>query len=256
MTTTFSSNLKNITLDSPLKNIDRSDEFVVNDRGQKLHCNSFEAKCEKPLGYLIFLHGYGAHSNRPTHKALSNHLTEAGYTYIGLDFHGHGYSEGERGYVEEFTHLLDDVFCLLISLYSTTKEKNASNLKCKRYHVPFYLIGHSMGGGISLMTSIILNNMDSHKFMTNYISENTKTIIEIVSHFKGQVLFCPLVQLSLPLPVIWFVVNPLSFFLPQQSFPNWIINENDYNHLTWANEDYRKYIVSGYILPTDSILRT
>ncbi|CAE8627897.1 unnamed protein product [Polarella glacialis] len=55
-------------------------------------------------GLIFFLHGYGAHINRPMLHQWLQRLAAAGYAIFSFDFPGHGYSPGERAYVKKGQH--------------------------------------------------------------------------------------------------------------------------------------------------------
>jgi len=115
-----------LSLNSP-----ESEEFVINSRGQKLHVRSSwpstrsETKRD-PRGLVVFLHGYASHINRPTHVYLAEKYNAQGMAYVGLDFHGHGYScydqREERALVTDYEHLIDDVFSLLKAIFALHHE--------------------------------------------------------------------------------------------------------------------------------------
>ena len=90
------------------------------------------AKSGRARGVLLLVHGLGEHSGRYEH--VGGYLADRGVTVYALDHQGHGRSEGRRGWVAHFSHLLDD----LETMHRTVLEENAG--------VPFVLLGHSMGG--------------------------------------------------------------------------------------------------------------
>lgn len=79
------------------ENLERTEEFVINNRDQILHVRSKWPKDTKCV--VLFLHGYASHGARPTHKHLATEFNNNEIAYITLDFHGHGYSEGLRAHV-------------------------------------------------------------------------------------------------------------------------------------------------------------
>jgi alpha-beta hydrolase superfamily lysophospholipase len=83
---------------------------------------------------VILLHGYAEHVGRYAEVIAA--LTGAGYECHTLDLRGHGHSEGVRGHVLRFEAYLEDIDLFLESLPRTT--------------LPRFLIGHSLGGLISL----------------------------------------------------------------------------------------------------------
>jgi pimeloyl-ACP methyl ester carboxylesterase len=104
-------------------NIPQSEEFVVNNRGQILHCRSYWPKAgDSPAkAVVVYCHGYSSHINRPAQEYTSTSLNEIGYAYITIDYHGHGYSEGDRSLIESYDNLMDDILSLLFALFSKEK---------------------------------------------------------------------------------------------------------------------------------------
>lgn len=92
--------------------------------------------CTNPAGVVCLIHGYGEHCGRYSHLAAS--LNVAGYTVLSMDLRGHGRSEGKRGHVPSYRHLMNDISKLLDESF-------------KRYgSLPCFLYGHSMGGNLVL----------------------------------------------------------------------------------------------------------
>lgn len=81
---------------------------------------------------VVLVHGLAEHSGR--YKYLADKLNEEKIGVYRFDHRGHGKSEGERAYYENFNELIDDINFIV----ELAKEEH-SNL-------PIFLIGHSMGG--------------------------------------------------------------------------------------------------------------
>lgn len=90
-----------------------------------------------PRGTVVILHGYAEHSGR--YAGLIAALDEAGYESHLLDLRGHGHSEGVRGYVPRFDDYFEDVDLFVAKV----REDRVPGL-------PLILLGHSLGGLISL----------------------------------------------------------------------------------------------------------
>lgn len=228
-----------------LVNSPKSEEFVINNRSQRLNVKSYwppEGQILK--GVIIGLHGYASHIGRPTHRYLGESFNQEGYGYVTLDFHAHGHSEGiERGFVESPNDLVDDVLSLLFHLFSS----HVCNLKKVDIQLPFYLLGHSMGGGTALLVSQIISECKLSEFSTPFALVNMDRIAYLQKFFNGCMLFCPVVQLTRMTAVHTFLVAPLSKLFPSYSFPKWLFDESESNHHNWANHDYIRYIESdGY----------
>ena len=85
---------------------------------------------------ILLVHGLGEHSGRYEHVARA--LVERGFAVHALDHYGHGKSDGHRGHVERFSVYCDGVGALL----ERTRAGDTGS--------PLFLLGHSMGGLISL----------------------------------------------------------------------------------------------------------
>jgi alpha-beta hydrolase superfamily lysophospholipase len=84
---------------------------------------------------IIIVHGLGEHSGR--YENVVNYLAPLGYALYSFDLIGHGKSEGERAFIEQYEDFTDT-----LTLY-----KN----KVRGWQVdkPLFLMGHSMGGLIA-----------------------------------------------------------------------------------------------------------
>lgn len=95
---------------------------------------------------LAIVHGLGEHGGR--YPNVVNHLLPKGVAVYALDHRGHGRSPGPRAFVNNWLELIEDVgyFCQLVAQ--------------QQPGVPFFLMGHSMGGNITL--NYILRYPTSH----------------------------------------------------------------------------------------------
>lgn len=84
---------------------------------------------------LLIVHGLGEHSGR--YMNIVDHFLPLGYAVYGLDHIGHGKSEGEREFIEQFSDFTETlaIFYKMISEWQTNK--------------PIFILGHSMGGLIT-----------------------------------------------------------------------------------------------------------
>ena len=88
-----------------------------------------------PKAAVVIVHGFAEHSTRYTHVA--EHLSSHGYAVATFDLRGHGRSEGRRAFIRSFDEFLADLDLFLARV-------------CERYKgIPVFLLGHSMGGGIT-----------------------------------------------------------------------------------------------------------
>ncbi|HPG41040.1 MAG TPA: lysophospholipase [bacterium] len=91
---------------------------------------------ETQLANLLLVHGIGEHCGR--YKNVINYLLPLGIACYALDHQGHGRSGGKRGHVPHFSDFARDVEKLRVLTTPLYKDK------------PLYILGHSMGGLITL----------------------------------------------------------------------------------------------------------
>ncbi|XP_073900681.1 monoglyceride lipase isoform X2 [Castor canadensis] len=131
---------------------------LVNADGQYLFCRYW-----KPTGTpkaLIFVsHGAGEHCGR--YDDLAQMLMRLNLLVFAHDHVGHGQSEGERMVVSDFHVFVRDVL------------QHVDMVQKDHPELPVFLLGHSMGGAIAILTAA-----------------------ERPGHFSGMVLISPLVIAS------------------------------------------------------------
>ena len=92
-------------------------------------------------GTIVLVHGYAEHSGRYTHVA--DYFVQQGYNVHALDHRGHGQSRGETfGYFERFSLMRDDL------------HQFVEQIRSQGHTGPLFMIGHSMGGLLSLHYAI------------------------------------------------------------------------------------------------------
>ena len=89
-----------------------------------------------PRAVVVIAHGAGEHSGRYEHVA--RRLVDAGYAVYALDHRGHGRSAGRRALVDRMDRVIADVRTL------------AGRAASENPGRPLFLLGHSMGGTISI----------------------------------------------------------------------------------------------------------
>jgi alpha-beta hydrolase superfamily lysophospholipase len=89
-----------------------------------------------PKAAVILVHGHGDHSGGL--ENLSASLVQARYIVYAFDLRGHGKSSGKRGYIQSWDEYRGDLqeFQKLVSK--------------KQPGLPLYMVGHSLGGVITL----------------------------------------------------------------------------------------------------------
>lgn len=113
--------------------------FVLNPRGVKLFtCTWLPAN--KKIKALVFLcHGYGVECSLFM-KGTGLRLAQAGFAVFGIDYEGHGKSDGVRCYIKRFADLVDDC----ADYFKAVREKEEYKDKAR------FLLGESMGGTVAL----------------------------------------------------------------------------------------------------------
>lgn len=235
-------------------NMPRPDEFVVNNRNQKLYIRAVWPTSMVDIGSLsgiVFsLHGYGSQANRPTHRYLAEQLNGQNMAYITIDFAGHGYSEGARGQVFSVDDIIDDALLMVLALFGAPtiacsvkhQIRTSQNERCP----PIFFMGHSMGGGTAIAVSYLLSRKSSSKeptFSTPFYRFHQAFIQQnIAPHFTGGVYICPVVQVSnFPRSVRDAILGLVSDLFPLFTVPfHWGDNDDDY-HPSWASAKYRNY---------------
>ena len=85
-----------------------------------------------PRATLAVVHGYGEHSGR--YGNVVDWFVPRGYALYALDMRGHGRSPGQRGYIESFAQVREDVRAFLDTVHEQEPQP------------PTFMVGHSQGG--------------------------------------------------------------------------------------------------------------
>jgi alpha-beta hydrolase superfamily lysophospholipase len=134
-------------------------------------------------GVVVIAHGAGEHSGRYGHVA--SRLVREGYAVYALDHRGHGRSAGPRALVDRMDNLVADLDTLVLQ---ATAEQPAGPGSER----PLFLLGHSMGGTVSLCYA--LRHQD---------------------RLNGLVLSGPLAAIDPPSPLTRIVAKTLSRLAPR-----------------------------------------
>lgn len=137
-------------------------------------------------------------------RTCSN-LVKEGYEVYGMDHQGHGLSEGDRCFVEDFDHFVDDVSAFVSKV-----------MKDKNDNLPQFLFGHSMGGTISLHVA------HSHP-ECNFFFLNFPLIYMLISAklvFKGVILSGPFFLPAQDIGTVQkWLMGTFSSYLPKAPIP-------------------------------------
>ena len=76
-----------------------------------------------------------------TMRGTGTRLAQAGYAVYGVDYEGHGKSEGLQGYVPSFDVLVADCDAFFAAVVASTANTE----------LPRFLLGESMGGAVAML---------------------------------------------------------------------------------------------------------
>ncbi len=135
-------------------------------------------------------------------------LVPRGWNIYAWDLRGHGRSEGKRGYIDDFHRYSRDLHHFVKHLKSTSLKSST---------LPLIMMGHSMGGLITL----------------RYLLDQG-----VAAPAKGLVLSSPALGITMPVPK-WkeLAARALLNYLPEVTLPNDI----PHNLLTHIEERWRRY---------------
>lgn len=134
-------------------------EFVEKREGRKVHTYTWKPQGD-PRALLFLCHGYGE-LLVPYYNQLAEAGRASGLLVFGHDHVGHGRSGGERVQISDYADYTDPLLA------------HCREMKKTHPNLPLFLIGHSLGGLISLLS-----------------------VLEAQDLFAGLVLMGPLIHLD------------------------------------------------------------
>lgn len=155
----------------------------------------------EPRGVLAIAHGLGEHSG--LYRSLAEYLVPTlGIDVLAFDFLGHGRSPGRRGHLDRYDRLIDDLLAA------------TGWLARHRPHLPRFVLGHSNGGLVSILSLLREPDAADGLILSNpalrlkYQPPRHKV-------FLGHILrvLAPWVTLSGPLPIGDLSRDPLQQLL-------------------------------------------
>ena len=87
---------------------------------------------KQPQANVVIVHGAGEHSSR--YKHVVEHFNQQNFNVFTWDARGHGESDGQRGYVENWDCFRKDIQCYFDAIRTSFVGQ------------PVFLLGHSLGG--------------------------------------------------------------------------------------------------------------
>lgn len=119
----------------------RYEGFIEGHQGLEIFYQGW--RCAEPKGTLLITHGLAEHSE--CYDELARDLNISKWHVVGYDLRGHGRSEGQRGFVNDFKNFERDLSIVIDFV--------AANIHLNKG--PLVVFGHSLGGLIT--TKTILN---------------------------------------------------------------------------------------------------
>lgn len=99
---------------------------------------------KNPKAIIIIVHGFAEHLGR--YEYVKDRLYEADFAVYRYDLRGHGRTEGEKGHINYFSEFIEDTNELVNLAHRDLPQK------------PIYMLGHSMGGLITLSYGLKYKN--------------------------------------------------------------------------------------------------
>lgn len=118
------------------------EDSIVNARGMRLNTCRWLPEGKEVKGLVFLCHGYGMECTIYT-RETGQRLARAGFGVFGIDYEGHGKSEGLHGFVPNFDDLVTDC----VTFFNGVMEREEYAGK------PSYLLGESMGGAVSILVT-------------------------------------------------------------------------------------------------------
>jgi acylglycerol lipase len=115
--------------------VSQEESHLTGAAGVRIYWRSWLPDAE-PRAVVVMAHGAGEHSGRYAHVAAR--LVGEGFAVYALDHRGHGRSEGPRALIDRIDNTVADLDSLTVLAAS------------RHPAAPLFLLGHSMGGAISL----------------------------------------------------------------------------------------------------------
>ncbi|MCO5569476.1 hypothetical protein L7F22_023188 [Adiantum nelumboides] len=171
-----------------MENVLYREEFILNSKGLKLFTCRWLPSSTSIKALVFHCHGYGVECSLFM-RGTGIRLAQAGFAVFGVDYEGHGKSEGPvRCYIQSFDDIIDDCVDFFQSIREKEEYKNKTS----------FLLGESMGGVVALRI---------HRRQPN--------------DWNGAILVAPMCKISeelKPSPIVVSILSKLA-----NVFPTWKI---------------------------------
>eukprot|EP00930_Biecheleria_cincta_P024296 TRINITY_DN17397_c0_g2_i3.p1 TRINITY_DN17397_c0_g2~~TRINITY_DN17397_c0_g2_i3.p1 ORF type:complete len:358 (+),score=66.58 TRINITY_DN17397_c0_g2_i3:101-1174(+) len=197
-------------------NLPQTDGFFEAPSGNRLHVRATLPVGQAARAVLLYCHGLNGHVNG---RWYAGHfiplIASKGFAVFAVDIMGHGYSEGERSFVEDWDAVFDDLSAFLEALFGVAEPSpdeedfNAGVSAQVLGHIrslPIFVTGQSMGGMIGMYAGLRLQSND-----------------KLQARFRGAVLGCPSLAVDLPAaPVRFLLRNIVVPLFKSHEMPPWV----------------------------------
>jgi len=122
-------------------------EFRINNL-KNIPINIIEgSELKNPKAIIVNIHGISSHFQEVYYCEDSIRYRDSLFypnniKIYGLEFHGHGKSEGLKCSIDDFDDLVNDLYCLI------------KFIKIKHNNIPIFIIAESMGGAVAIKFNI------------------------------------------------------------------------------------------------------
>ncbi|KAK1313106.1 hypothetical protein QJS10_CPA06g02327 [Acorus calamus] len=161
----------------------RGCSVFVTSRGEGLFTQSWVPVSVDIKGVVIILHGLNEHSGR--YNSFARKLNANGLKVYGMDWIGHGGSDGLHGYVHSLEYAVNDVKVYVEKVVAENPD------------FPCFLFGHSTGGAIALKAAL---------------DPKMEALV------NGIILSAPAIQVQTSHPIVGVLAPVFSFLVPKYQF--------------------------------------
>jgi acylglycerol lipase len=166
-----------------LINVKYEEEFIQSSLGVKLFTCRWAPADREAKALICLCHGYGTECS-VFMEDTGVRLAKAGYAVFGIDYEGHGKSDGIRCYIKSFEDIVNDC----ATFFKSVAERVEYREKAR------FLYGESMGGAVALLI---------HRKQPNY--------------WSGAVLVAPMCKITeelKPRPLVLSILWTLTAIIP------------------------------------------